>query len=336
MGPDECAGAADAHGQRCLVDPGGHPHGHHAGPRADPVERHRAARGADGVQLAPERRQADAQGVAKLLGVVGTTQPVAALSALAESLARAAGAVLIAGLASSRAGATTKSSATDVVTSTDLAAEALIVARLKRERPDDAILAEEGTDHDGVSGMRWVIDPLDGTTNFFYGHPGFAVSIAVQDDRGGLVGVVFDPLSDELFTARRGGGAFCNGQALRCRDEHQLELALVATGFAYRVERRAHQGAVVAALLPQVRDIRRLGSAALDLCRVAAGRVDAYYEAGLAPWDLAAGALIAAEAGALVTGFAGGPPSGEGVLAANPFLHPLLADALAAAERANR
>lgn len=258
---------------------------------------------------------------------------LAALASLAQSLAQRAGQVLLSGLGSARSSATTKSSATDVVTSADLAAEALIVERLRRERPNDAILAEEGSEHAGVSGLRWVIDPLDGTTNFLYGHPGFAVSIAIQDDQGGLLGVVYDPLSEEIFTAQRGGGAFCNGVAVRCQDEDRLELALVATGFAYRVERRTRQAAILAALLPQIRDIRRMGSAALDLCRVACGRVDAYYEAGLAPWDLAAGELIAREAGALVTGFDGGAPSGEGVLAANPFLHRLLSAALGRAER---
>jgi myo-inositol-1(or 4)-monophosphatase len=166
--------------------------------------------------------------------------------------------------------------------------------------------------------VRWVVDPLDGTTNFLYGIPAFAVSIAVEVDGTTEVAVVVDVARDETFTAVRGQGATLQGRPIRCTGASHLATALVGTGFSYDAGRRARQGAVVARLLPQVRDIRRSGSAALDLCWVAAGRLDAYYEHGLAPWDLAAGSLVAAEAGATVGDLDGGPPSGACTLAAAP------------------
>lgn len=214
----------------------------------------------------------------------------------------------------------TKSSLTDMVTATDRASERLIVERLRAARPDDAILAEEGTADAGTSGVRWVVDPLDGTTNFLYRFPAFAVSMAAEVDGVTEVAVVSDAGRGETFTAVRGRGAHLDGRSLRCTDAADLATALVGTGFSYDAARRARQGAVVANVLPLVRDIRRMGAAAIDLCWVAAGRLDAFYEKGLAPWDLAAGALIAAEAGATVGGLDGGPPSGAFVLAAAPAL----------------
>ena len=239
---------------------------------------------------------------------------------LATGLARDAGALLVDGQASLRVDVATKTSATDMVTDMDRASEALVVEGLARARPDDAILAEEGASRDGSSGVRWVIDPLDGTTNYLYGNPGYAVSIAAEVDGTGVVGVVFDPSRDELFSAATGRGARCNGEEVAVSGATDLAQSLVATGFSYLPERRASQARLLIGVLPVVRDIRRLGAATLDLCWVACGRVDAYYESGLQPWDLAAGAVIAGEAGAGVEGLDGPVPHSGSVLAATPAL----------------
>ena len=193
----------------------------------------------------------------------------------------------------------TKSSRTDLVTAIDRAAETLITSRLDDLRPDDGIVGEEGASRPATSGITWFIDPIDGTTNFVYGHPGYAVSVAAASGGRPIAGAVVDPLHGEVFSAALGAGAACNGEALAVTSTGDLRSALVATGFGYDAADRAHQGAVVAGLVGRVRDIRRMGSAALDLCSVAAGRVDAYYEYRLCPWDHAAGTLIAAEAGAV-------------------------------------
>lgn len=206
-----------------------------------------------------------------------------------------------------------KSTRTDLVTAADRASEALIVRRVLEERPDDGILGEEGAEREGTSGVRWVIDPLDGTINFVYGFPAFAVSIACELDGETVVGVVRDPLRDETFTSTLGGGALLNGEALGIgEDGPPLGEALVATGFGYDTRRRLDQARLLDTVLPSVRDIRRAGAAALDLCWVAAGRLDALYEAGLAPWDLAAGSLVVTEAGGvveLVDGLVDGAPT---------------------------
>lgn len=215
-----------------------------------------------------------------------------------------------------------KSSATDPVSEADHASERLLTELLTSARPDDGLLGEEGARRTGSTGLRWVVDPLDGTVNYLYGLPAWSVSVACEDDTGAVVGVVHDPLAGETFRAARGRGAWLGEQRLEVRDPVPLERALIATGFAYLVESRARQAAVVAKLLPRVRDIRRAGSAALDLCSVAAGRVDGYYEDNTSRWDWAAGALIAAEAGALVS------PYGVGVIAAGPALHSKLVAAL--------
>jgi myo-inositol-1(or 4)-monophosphatase len=276
------------------------------------------------------------------------------LLALAERVAREAG-ELLASFTGRVSVADTKSSPTDVVTEMDRKAEELIRARILAERPGDAILGEEGgqTGDAGGSGVRWVIDPLDGTVNYLYGLRDWAVSIAAEVSGEIVAGAVFAPRAGELFTAARGGGAWLtaaangngNGDAglagepalpgaarreLRCGPGVALDRALVATGFGYRAERRKVQGEVVAALLPRVRDIRRGGSASVDLCSVAAGRVDAYYERGLNYWDYAAGALIAAEAGAAVGGLGGRPPSTSMTVAAGQSLFGPLSSALAA------
>jgi myo-inositol-1(or 4)-monophosphatase len=223
----------------------------------------------------------------------------------------------------------TKSTPTDVVTDSDTAAETLIRERLLAARPEDAILGEEGGSQDGGSGVRWLVDPIDGTVNYLYGIPQYAVSIAAQRNGDAIAGVVHNPASGETWTASRGGGAYLDGQPIGVSDCDRLELALVATGFGYDAGRRARQAAILQQILPSVRDIRRAGAASLDLCAVAMGRVDGYYERGLGPWDLAAGALIAEEAGAVVGGLAGAAAGPDLVIAAGPGLFAALHDLLA-------
>jgi myo-inositol-1(or 4)-monophosphatase len=240
----------------------------------------------------------------------------AALLDLATGAARDAGALLRDGLEQTRTTIETKSTTTDMVSEMDRAAEALLVDGLLGARPEDGMVGEEGTDRTGTSGVRWIVDPLDGTTNYLYRLPGFAVSIAAEVDGTVQVGVVYDVVHDELFSAVRGVGATRDGQPIRCSAADDLATALVATGFSYEPARRERQAEVLVGLLPKVRDVRRFGAASVDLCAVACGRVDAYYERGLAPWDLAAGVLIAEEAGAVVTGFDGGPVAAGAVVAA--------------------
>jgi myo-inositol-1(or 4)-monophosphatase len=224
---------------------------------------------------------------------------------LAVRAARGAGALLLERFGGPASGVDHKSSATDPVSDADRDAERLIAAAIARERPADALLAEEGGARPG-GGLRWIVDPLDGTVNYLFGIPVWAVSIACEDEHGGLVAVVLDPCRDELFSARRGDGARLDGRPLAPPRDVPLERALVATGFGYRAEQRAAQAEVVARVLPRVRDIRRAGSAALDLAWLAAGRVDAYYEHGLNRWDRAAGELLVREAGGVVEELAGG------------------------------
>jgi len=218
--------------------------------------------------------------------------------------------------------ATSKSTPTDAVTEMDAASERLIVDRLLAARPGDRIVGEEGARHEGTDDdvVTWYVDPIDGTVNYLYALPQFSVSIAAYVAGAAVAGVVYDVMRDEMYAAALGGGATCNGVALRCTPQTDLSLSLVATGFAYSAQTRAAQAQVLLHVLPTVRDIRRLGSAALDLCAVAAGRVDGYYEAGMHPWDWAAGALIASEAGARVGGLGGRPPGDWTTLAANPVL----------------
>jgi myo-inositol-1(or 4)-monophosphatase len=217
--------------------------------------------------------------------------------------------------------AATKSSAIDVVTEMDIAAEKLITGLLSDRRPDDGLLGEEGASVEGTSGIEWVIDPIDGTVNYLYGLPSWAISIAARRKDGEtLVGVVSAPMRGELFRAVQGEGACLNDRPARVRPAPELGFALVSTGFGYRTERKAQQAEVVRRLIPEVRDIRRGGSAAIDLCDVAAGRLDAYYERGLNPWDYAAGDLIAREAGALTGGRPGEPLSPSLTIAAPPGL----------------
>lgn len=247
---------------------------------------------------------------------------------LAVGLARQAGDLVRAGRARAGDQVDVKSSPTDVVTAMDRASERLLVAELSRLRPDDAVLGEEGAAREGTSGVRWVLDPIDGTVNYLYGLPWYAVSIAAEVDGVVLAGVVYQPESGELFRAARGGGAWLGDTRLRCPAGPVLAQALVSTGFGYDAGRRAAQAKVAAALLPRVRDLRRLGSAALDLCQLAAGRIDAHYESGLSYWDHAAGALIASEAGAVVDWLPDAAAGADCLVAAGPDLHPRLREVL--------
>jgi myo-inositol-1(or 4)-monophosphatase len=225
----------------------------------------------------------------------------------------------------------TKSTGTDMVTEHDKASEALIARLLHDARPGDGLLGEEGGDRASTTGITWVVDPIDGTTNFLYGLPGYAVSIAAEDSDGAVAGCVVSPAWGDVWTAARGEGATCNGRPVHCGTEDRLGHALVATGFGYDPAERGRQAAALPVLLPRVRDIRRLGAASVDLCFAGDGRVDAYFERNLQPWDLRAGALVATEAGCLVTDFDGGAPGAHGVVAANPALHPQLLALLAEA-----
>ncbi|WP_116247136.1 inositol monophosphatase family protein [Nocardiopsis sp. FIRDI 009] len=218
----------------------------------------------------------------------------------------------------------TKSSPTDVVTKMDRAAEELIRTRLLQARPDDAILGEEGGGESGTSGVRWIVDPIDGTVNYLYGSPDWAVAVAAEVDGRVVAAAVNVPSRGEMFEAVLGGGARLDGVVLRAPDAVPLDRALVATGFGYFPERRAQQARVLLEVLPRVRDIRRRGSAAVDLTGLATGRCDAYYERGLHPWDWAAPGLVASEAGVRVGGAGGGPPSGDLVIAARPELYEAL------------
>jgi len=222
----------------------------------------------------------------------------------------------------------TKSSPTDLVSQIDKEAERLIVERLRAERPDDALLAEEGSLMTGTSGVRWVIDPLDGTTNYIYGYPAYAASLAVEIDGEARVGVVLDSSSGRLYRAVAGHGAVCDDRPIHAREQTDLSRALVATGFSYDAGQRERQGAAVAAVLGRIRDIRRGGTAALDLCHIAAGEVDAYWELDLSPWDYAAGALIAREAGAAVELPRAAHGRGPAVVAAHPTLLPAFLELL--------
>ncbi|HEX5190544.1 MAG TPA: inositol monophosphatase family protein [Streptosporangiaceae bacterium] len=229
----------------------------------------------------------------------------------------------------------TKSSPTDVVTEMDQAAERMIRARILAERPDDAILGEEGGQTGGGAPVRWIVDPLDGTVNYLYGLPDWAVSIAAEVGGQVVAGAVCVPRRNALYGAVAGGGAWraaltgsVGREALACTVGVPLSRALVATGFGYERGRRVVQGQVLSAVLPRVRDIRRNGACAVDLCSLAAGHVDGYYERGVQYWDIAAGTLIAHEAGAVVGGLAGKPAGPSMTIGASPALFTELHDLL--------
>lgn len=250
-----------------------------------------------------------------------TRVPDHALVNLAARIARVAGDMVVTGRRDGVLSVDTKSTTVDLVTQWDRASEQYIVGELRRLRPEDGIVGEEGSRVEGSSGIDWHVDPIDGTTNFAYGLSGFAVSIGAVDGDGPVAGAVYLPASRELFTATRGGGAFLGARRLHASAATELATSLIATGFSYSAERRAAQGRRIAAMLPHVRDIRRLGAAAADLCYVADGRVDAYFEENLNSWDMAAGTLIATEAGAVATDFVGGPIRPAQVLVAARGIH---------------
>lgn len=195
----------------------------------------------------------------------------------------------------------TKSTSTDVVTEIDNWSEERIVEAITAARPDDGLLGEEGTNLAGSTGIQWVIDPIDGTTNFLYDLVGYSVSIGVELHGTAIAGAVYDPVRGELYSAAIGNGATRNGETISASNQANLGHALIATGFSYEADVRREQAKSLVEILPNVRDIRRFGGAALDLCNVASGRVDAYFELDIKPWDGSAGALIAREAGADVT-----------------------------------
>ena len=257
-----------------------------------------------------------------------------ALRDLAADLARAAGRSALDGRRGAGPGTTgSKSSPTDLVTEFDRAAESLLVAGILAARPDDSVVGEEGASVSGTSGFRWLLDPIDGTTNYVYDLPSWCTSVAVEHDGRTVAGAVYVPVTDELYAAALGHGATLNGSSLRCSTLNELSLALVATGFGYRAADRRRQAQRVAALIESIRDIRRLGSAAIDLCHVAAGRVDAYYEEHLNAWDAAAGQLIAQEAGALATDCSGGPARPEELVVGAPGIHAALVGLLTTSDR---
>jgi myo-inositol-1(or 4)-monophosphatase len=228
-------------------------------------------------------------------------------------------------------GVSTKSTATDIVTAADRAVERQVIEALRARRRHDAILGEESgavSASGTASGVRWILDPIDGTVNYLYGIPLYAVSLAAEVDGVVVAGVVRNPVTGHQWTATRSGGAYRDGRRLTGSRVTDLGQALVATGFGYDSRRRAHQARVLAELLGQVRDIRRLGAASIDLCLAAEGAVDAYYEKGLNLWDHAAGGLVAEEAGLRVTGLAGAPAGPDLVLAAPPALYQPLHDRL--------
>ena len=242
------------------------------------------------------------------------------LREIAEAVAREAGRQLREAFAGPRVNVTVKSSPTDLVSEADHAAERLIRERLAAARPGDGFLGEEGGDERGTSGVRWIVDPLDGTINFLFGIPEWAVSIACEDAEGTVAGVVYDAMRDELWSAERNGPALLDGRPIAASTRDDLATAMVATGFGYDADVRRFQGQVVSRLLPKVRDIRRLGSAALDLAWTAAGRYDAFYERGLNSWDRAAGELLCRRAGLAVRELSPSPPAAAGILVAPPGL----------------
>ncbi|WNM25706.1 inositol monophosphatase family protein [Demequina capsici] len=254
---------------------------------------------------------------------------------IATRLANEAGDLVVKGRATAQI-AGTKSSSADIVTEMDLASERLLRQRIRELRPDDGILGEEGDDVPSRSGITWVLDPIDGTVNYAYGLQYYGVSVAAvagpprTHEWTQLAGAIRTG-TGELWAAARNEGAWRDGVPIRRESAPPLETTLLATGFQYVPHLRAQQGQVVARMLPVVRDIRRLGAAALDLCHAAAGVVDAYYEHRINAWDMAAGALIATEAGLKVAGLDGGPADERLVIAAHPDVWDDLADALRAA-----
>ena len=260
-----------------------------------------------------------------------TTAPALAaeLRTVAEQLARKAGDMALRGRKSGAITATTKSSPIDMVTEYDRASEKMVTEGLARLRPDDGIVGEEGASREGTSGITWHIDPIDGTSNFYFDIPMWAVSIGAVDADGPVAGAVYAPALGEMFSAARGQGATVNGSPITARTNHDITDALVCTGFSYRIHERAVHAQRVARMVMRVRDLRRFGAAAIDLCFVACGRYDAYFEEHLHSWDLVAGQLVATESGALVTDYAGAPVTPAQVLACQPGVQRAMIDLIA-------
>jgi myo-inositol-1(or 4)-monophosphatase len=258
---------------------------------------------------------------------------VSAALALATEAAREAGALLLELHRSPAVGIRSKSTATDLVSEADERAERAIVTTIRRQRPDDAFVAEEGSSASGTSGVSWYIDPLDGTINYLYGIPHWAVSICCADATGALAGVVFDPSRDELFSASRGAGARLGDRRLAVTSRRELASALVGTGFGYDARQRVTQARLLENILGDVRDVRRAGAASLDLAFVAAGRLDGYFESVDKPWDWMAGALLVSEAGGRVTELHASDPALPHIVASAPGIH---SDLLALLDRAAR
>jgi myo-inositol-1(or 4)-monophosphatase len=254
--------------------------------------------------------------------VSGQNASAAGLLQIAIALCEEAGGVLLERFAGDRErGVFSKSTLTDLVSEADLESERMIASRLAELRPDDGLLGEEGGDAEGRSGLRWIVDPLDGTINFLFGIPHWSVSVAVQD-RGGvtIAGAVYDPCKQELWSASTDGVARLNGMPIEGSNGGELPTAMIATGLAYDARVRAAQATVLSALVPRVRDIRRFGSAALDLAWTATGRYDAYFERSVKVWDIAAGALICERAGLTITELPAKSPLPWGLLVAPPAL----------------
>jgi myo-inositol-1(or 4)-monophosphatase len=243
------------------------------------------------------------------------------LRLVAESLAREAGDMALQGRKSGPLTVTTKSSPIDVVTKFDKASEAMITEGLAKVRPDDAIIGEEGASKQGTTGITWHIDPIDGTTNFYFDVPMWAVSIGAVDEHGPLAGAVYVPALGEMFSGARGEGSTLNGMPISVRENNDIADALVCTGYSYQISERAVHAKRVAEIVMKVRDIRRFGAAAIDLCFVACGRLDAYFEEHLNSWDLIAGQVIATEAGAVFSDYVGNAVTPAQVLAATPGVH---------------
>lgn len=240
---------------------------------------------------------------------------------LAVEAAHSAGALLLDRFRKPAQGVESKSTPTDLVSDADKASEALILDLISSTRPEDGILSEEGGGGSSTSGLTWVVDPLDGTVNFLFGIPVWSVSIAIEDDAGELVGVVHHPSTGETFTATRHGGSYLDGKAIRVSERSDLSSALIGTGFAYDARARKVQAQIATRVLPRARDIRRAGSAALDLAALSCGRLDAFYEAPMEPWDKAAGILLIQEAGGVVSSLEAPHGLSPGVVAGNRALH---------------
>lgn len=255
------------------------------------------------------------------------------LRKLAEELAQSAGTHAQHGRAQGMQVVGTKLTDTDMVTKFDREAEAMIIAGLRAARPDDSIIGEEGGGHRGTSGLEWHVDPIDGTTSFMYGLPTWCVSIGVRDHLGTVAGAVFMPDLEEMFSAERGAGATLNGSRIHCSPVTDVSKALVATGFSYTPTHRTVQSRRITEFIHRIRDVRRMGAAAVDICFVACGRVDAYFEENLHSWDVLAAELIAREAGARSGDFSGDELRPEEVLVSAPGVFDALSGMLVAAKR---